>query len=337
MQRLLAAVDSTPARVVTDTVAERLVVDGDRVVGVEATVDGAPTLVRARRGVVLTAGGFVFNQEMVAEHCPEALRCNVPIGTSHDDGRGIRMAQGVGARDRGHGPRGGRHPADPAAEPGARHPRQRRGPALHERGHLQRAARPGVPAAPGRAGVLRARRRRRSASTWWGTSRSGSRRRPPSSRRRSACRPAPSPTPSTATTAIAAAGHDTEHHKATEWLRPLEPPYGVVDLRVEKSYYAPFTLGGLATTSTARCSTARASPSPGSSLPDAPPPASRRVATSAASRSATARSSGGGPASPRHAARPDPGPAGRSAAGRGAGRPRRPHGGWPRRASGRCG
>ena len=46
----------------------------------------------------------------------------------------------------------------------------------------------------------------------------------------------------------AAAGTDPDLHKAAEWVVPLEPPYGVVDLRVEKSFYATFTLGGLATT-----------------------------------------------------------------------------------------
>jgi 3-oxo-5alpha-steroid 4-dehydrogenase len=40
---------------------------------------------------------------------------------------------------------------------------------------------------------------------------------------------------------------DPEFHKAAEWVTPLEPPYGVIDLRVERFVYAPFTLGGLAT------------------------------------------------------------------------------------------
>ena len=48
-------------------------------------------------GIVLTAGGFIFNREMVDEHCPLALECNMPIGNPFDDGGGIRMAQAVGA------------------------------------------------------------------------------------------------------------------------------------------------------------------------------------------------------------------------------------------------
>jgi 3-oxo-5alpha-steroid 4-dehydrogenase len=45
----------------------------------------------------------------------------------------------------------------------------------------------------------------------------------------------------------AARGEDPDHHKAPAFVHPLVPPYGVVDLTVERSYYAPFTLGGLRT------------------------------------------------------------------------------------------
>ena len=42
------------------------------------------------------------------------------------------------------------------------------------------------------------------------------------------------------------------------------PPLGAVDLRVAKSFYAPFTLGGLATDARQpRCSTARTADRPG--------------------------------------------------------------------------
>ena len=46
----------------------------------------------------------------------------------------------------------------------------------------------------------------------------------------------------------AATGIDPEFHKAPEWVMPLEPPYGVIDLSIEHSLYATFTLGGLHTT-----------------------------------------------------------------------------------------
>lgn len=53
--------------------------------------------IRSRRAVVLCAGGFVFNREMVAEHVPEFLP-GLPLGTHGDDGIGIRLGQSVGGR-----------------------------------------------------------------------------------------------------------------------------------------------------------------------------------------------------------------------------------------------
>lgn len=98
MQRLLAAVEAAGADVWTDSRADTLVVDGDgRVAGVVVRRDGAEQIVRARRGVVLTAGGFIQNDAMVARHAPLLAKCNMRIGVEGDDGRAIRMAQGAGA------------------------------------------------------------------------------------------------------------------------------------------------------------------------------------------------------------------------------------------------
>jgi 3-oxo-5alpha-steroid 4-dehydrogenase len=55
--------------------------------------------VRARHGVVLSAGGFAFNREMVREHAAPYSR-GLPLGTLGDDGSGIRMGQAVGAATR---------------------------------------------------------------------------------------------------------------------------------------------------------------------------------------------------------------------------------------------
>jgi 3-oxo-5alpha-steroid 4-dehydrogenase len=67
------------------------------VVGVVARRERAPFRVRARRGVVLSTGGFIFNRAMVARHAPTLLPCNYKVGTEGDDGSGIRMGQGAGA------------------------------------------------------------------------------------------------------------------------------------------------------------------------------------------------------------------------------------------------
>jgi 3-oxo-5alpha-steroid 4-dehydrogenase len=53
--------------------------------------------IRAKKGLVLCAGGFVFNRSMVAEHIPEFLP-GLPLGTHGDDGFGIRLGQSVGGK-----------------------------------------------------------------------------------------------------------------------------------------------------------------------------------------------------------------------------------------------
>ena len=58
---------------------------------------GETVTLRARRGVVLTAGGFIFNDDMLRQHCPPLARGTFKVGTEGDDGRGIRMAQALGA------------------------------------------------------------------------------------------------------------------------------------------------------------------------------------------------------------------------------------------------
>ena len=56
-----------------------------------------PKRIRSRNGLVLCAGGFIFNREMVAEHVPEFLP-GLPLGTHGDDGYGIRLGQSVGGK-----------------------------------------------------------------------------------------------------------------------------------------------------------------------------------------------------------------------------------------------
>ncbi|MFN8545719.1 MAG: FAD-dependent oxidoreductase [Candidatus Binatia bacterium] len=98
MQKLVAATERSGARVVCDARAETLVLDREGVVvGVVVRLDGREQLVRARRGVVLAAGGFVQNQDMVARYSPRLWRCSWKLGQAGDDGRAIRMAMGAGA------------------------------------------------------------------------------------------------------------------------------------------------------------------------------------------------------------------------------------------------
>ena len=54
-----------------------------------------PYRARAHKGVILSAGGFIFNKEMVKKHNPIFLRC-LPLGTYGDDGTGIRLGESAG-------------------------------------------------------------------------------------------------------------------------------------------------------------------------------------------------------------------------------------------------
>lgn len=55
--------------------------------------------IRARKGVCLSAGGFVFNPQMVAHYAPK-YRAGMPLGNPCDDGSGIRLGQSVGGATR---------------------------------------------------------------------------------------------------------------------------------------------------------------------------------------------------------------------------------------------
>ncbi|MGB8331235.1 MAG: FAD-binding protein [Polyangiales bacterium] len=53
--------------------------------------------VRAVKGVILAAGGFIYNRQMVKEIAPK-YRSGMPLGTTSDNGSGILLGQSVGAK-----------------------------------------------------------------------------------------------------------------------------------------------------------------------------------------------------------------------------------------------
>ena len=90
----VSASDSSDANV-TNLVAEA---EG-AVVGVRFTVFGEEHFARAGRGVVLAAGAFSMNKEMVKELCPTLARYGIHRqGNPNDDGAGIRMGVAAGGR-----------------------------------------------------------------------------------------------------------------------------------------------------------------------------------------------------------------------------------------------
>jgi 3-oxo-5alpha-steroid 4-dehydrogenase len=53
--------------------------------------------IRAKKGVCLSTGGFIFNRQMVKEYAPKYY-AGMPLGTSNDQGCGIRLGQSVGGK-----------------------------------------------------------------------------------------------------------------------------------------------------------------------------------------------------------------------------------------------
>ena len=66
------------------------------ILGVRAQRGNRSITVKARKGVVLTCGGFENNQEMIRDYLPGVPYCYTS-GTPYNEGDGITMAMSVGA------------------------------------------------------------------------------------------------------------------------------------------------------------------------------------------------------------------------------------------------
>lgn len=100
MERMAATAEEEGVAVHVDTRAVRLVVDDEgAVVGVVAKNFDAEVTYRATGGVVLTTGGFVDNERMLADHAPVLLG-HGKVSDGGDDGSGIEMATVLGAATR---------------------------------------------------------------------------------------------------------------------------------------------------------------------------------------------------------------------------------------------
>jgi 3-oxo-5alpha-steroid 4-dehydrogenase len=84
-------------RVVDSTRVTRMAVESDgSMAGVHARRFGEDVCVRARRGVVLAAGGFISDDALVADHAPHLLGTG-KLGVDENDGRVMTAAMAVGA------------------------------------------------------------------------------------------------------------------------------------------------------------------------------------------------------------------------------------------------
>jgi len=93
---ILETVAARGARLVTSARAVELTMDGGRVTGVVADVEGERRTFAATRGVVLAAGGFEWNEELWRGlvRVPGVVRMSPPSNR----GDALRMAQRAGAR-----------------------------------------------------------------------------------------------------------------------------------------------------------------------------------------------------------------------------------------------
>ncbi len=97
MGALMEQVAKLGAEIVCDADVNALIQDGDgHVKGVVARVDGKNITIRANKGVILTMGGFVFNEDMMRKHIPFLNEVAAPYGNPWDRGTGILLGQAAG-------------------------------------------------------------------------------------------------------------------------------------------------------------------------------------------------------------------------------------------------
>jgi 3-oxo-5alpha-steroid 4-dehydrogenase len=97
MKKLTARAQDIGVRFTHDASVRNLVCDAGRVVGVSYTRFKERCHVRARHGVVLAAGGFAMNQEMLDQYCPRLAQKGVyKQGNPNDDGSGIKLGIAAG-------------------------------------------------------------------------------------------------------------------------------------------------------------------------------------------------------------------------------------------------
>jgi 3-oxosteroid 1-dehydrogenase len=80
-----------------NTPARELLVEEGRVIGVAAEKDGRTIRIRARKGVVLAAGGFESSQAMREKYLPNPTRAEWTCANPHNTGDAINMALELGA------------------------------------------------------------------------------------------------------------------------------------------------------------------------------------------------------------------------------------------------
>jgi 3-oxo-5alpha-steroid 4-dehydrogenase len=246
LDHLARTAESAGARTRYSTKAARLVLDHGRVAGAEVVSFGEHSFIRARRGVVLAAGGFGANEAMLTQHAPRLLG-SYALGTDGDDGTAIRMGQAAGAAVRHMDAGQAAFPADPALLYRSLLLNRHGHRFINEDSYAGRCGQASVYTQDRQVFLLYDERASLEAEqamgypvrhTWVSDD---------LAELESQLSLAPGALAATVQlyNAGAARGEDPMCHKAARWLRPLEPPYGVLDLR--GTGFFVFTTGGLHT------------------------------------------------------------------------------------------
>jgi 3-oxo-5alpha-steroid 4-dehydrogenase len=249
MDLLRDRVEEAGVEVRYETSAAGLVTDeSGAVIGVATRSFDEIGFVRAG-ATVIAAGGFVMNPEMVAEYTPALSKKLIALGSTYDDGLGIRLGMSVGADVKHMGEpfitapfyppsvlvtglivnsRGTRFVAEDSYHARtSQFVMEQAGSAAYlivDSAHVEQPQMPLVPVLDGyetpaemEAGLgLPARSLERALARY---------------------------------NRYAARGEDPDFHKSADWLAPQDQgPWAVFDLRPGHALYAGFTLGGLRTT-----------------------------------------------------------------------------------------
>ncbi|WP_433715438.1 3-oxosteroid 1-dehydrogenase [Nocardia sp. CA-084685] len=95
--RLWLALRDADVPIWLNTPLTELITADDAVVGVRAERDGVPIVIRARRGVVLAAGGFEHNLQMRKQFFTGPVSTDWTVGATENVGDGIRAGETIGA------------------------------------------------------------------------------------------------------------------------------------------------------------------------------------------------------------------------------------------------
>ncbi len=265
MQTLSGAVARAGVELALGARCKALVTEHDgSVCGCLLEQDGHDRFVAARRGVVLTTGGFIWNDVMLRAFAPDLLRCKHKVGTPSDDGSGIRLGRAAGADTIGLDSGDVLLPLYP--------PSELKGALLVDRNGRRFI---NEDAYHGRIGELALHE---CGGSVWMLIDSQLDHRPENT-------PAPLAAVGDSVAEIeaalgfphgalvatvaryndaAAARVDPEFHKDATFVRPLDsPPFGALDLSMESAHYGGFTLGGLRIDAWGRVERARGDPIPG--------------------------------------------------------------------------